>query len=250
MIASGLLVEHIGISLQRAAIGFALAVVVAIPLGFLMGRYSPFERATDLLVQTLRNTSQFALMPVFILILGIGEASKIAITFYAAVFFLLINTIVGVKSVDPAAAQGGALDGHLRPRPVPQGDLPLVDPLDRRRRPARGEVLALLGDRGRDARGAVGHRLPDPARPADARDRRHVRRHHHADHRRPAGELRPRLDRAPGDALARQRRGRRRSCPTRPNPDGDAVPDRRDRGPGGALDRPQRRGATSGNQRK
>lgn len=57
--------------------------------------------ADEAVEQTLRNTSQFALMPVFILVLGIGEASKIAITFYAAVFFLLINTIVGVKSVDP-----------------------------------------------------------------------------------------------------------------------------------------------------
>src|SRR6478735_7828567 len=101
MVSSGLLFENIGISLQRAALGFALAVVVAIPLGFLMGRYGLFERVTDFLVQTLRNTSQFALMPVFILVLGIGEASKVAVCFYAAVFFLLINTIMGVKSVDP-----------------------------------------------------------------------------------------------------------------------------------------------------
>jgi NitT/TauT family transport system permease protein len=98
---SGTLAEHIGISFQRAGIGFALAVAIAVPLGFLMGRYGAFERATDFLVQTLRNTSQFALLPVFVLLLGIGEASKIAITFYAAVFFLLINTIVGVKTVDP-----------------------------------------------------------------------------------------------------------------------------------------------------
>lgn len=101
LIGSGELAAHVGISLQRAAIGFALAIIVAIPLGFIMGRYRRFDRAADLLVQTLRNTSQFALMPVFILILGIGEASKIAITFYAAVFFILINTIVGVRGVDP-----------------------------------------------------------------------------------------------------------------------------------------------------
>lgn len=101
MIISGQLADHIGISLQRAALGFMLAVVIAIPLGFLMGRYAAFEKASDFLVQTLRNTSQFALLPVFILLLGIGEASKVAVTFYAAVFFLLINTIVGVKSVDP-----------------------------------------------------------------------------------------------------------------------------------------------------
>lgn len=114
---SGTLAEHIAISFQRAGIGFALAVVIALPLGALMGRYSAFERATDFLIQTLRNTSQFALLPVFVLLLGIGEASKIAITFYAAVFFLLINTIVGVKAVDPlllkAAKSMGTSDWHL-----------------------------------------------------------------------------------------------------------------------------------------
>lgn len=117
MTASGLLAQHIGISLQRAAIGFGLAVIVAIPLGLLMGRYALFEKVSDFLVQTLRNTSQFALLPVFILVLGIGEASKIAITFYAAVFFLLINTIVGVKAVDPlhlkAARSMGTSDWDL-----------------------------------------------------------------------------------------------------------------------------------------
>ena len=114
---SGVLAENIGISLQRAGIGFALALALAVPLGFLMGSYGKFERATDFLVQTLRNTSQFALLPVFVLLLGIGEASKIAITFYAAVFFLLINTIVGVKTVDPlllkAAKSMGTSDWDL-----------------------------------------------------------------------------------------------------------------------------------------
>lgn len=114
---SGVLAENIGISLQRAGIGFALALALAVPLGFLMGSYGKFERATDFLVQTLRNTSQFALLPVFVLLLGIGEASKIAITFYAAVFFLLINTIVGVKTVDPlllkAARSMGTSDWDL-----------------------------------------------------------------------------------------------------------------------------------------
>ncbi|WP_210527921.1 ABC transporter permease [Rubellimicrobium arenae] len=117
LLASGEMGRHVGISFQRAGLGFALAVVVAIPLGFLMGRYPLFEKATDLLVQTLRNTSQFALLPVFVLLLGIGEASKIAITFYAAVFFLLVNTIVGVKSVDPlllkAARSMGTSDWDL-----------------------------------------------------------------------------------------------------------------------------------------
>lgn len=101
LLRSGELLPHVQASLSRSALGFVLAVIVAIPLGFLMGRYEPFEKVVDLLVQSLRNTPQFALLPVFIILLGIGEASKIAITFYSAVWFILINTISGMKSVDP-----------------------------------------------------------------------------------------------------------------------------------------------------
>ncbi|MER9756655.1 ABC transporter permease [Mesorhizobium sp. M0166] len=130
LLASGVLVEHIGISLQRAAIGFALGVVVAIPLGLLMGRYSLFEKVSDLLVQTLRNTSQFALLPVFILLLGIGEESKVAITFYSSVFFLLVNTISGVKSVDPllikAARSMGTSDFDLFRKIILPASIPSI----------------------------------------------------------------------------------------------------------------------------
>lgn len=133
LLASGVLVEHIGISLQRAAIGFALGVLVAIPLGLLMGRYSLFEKVSDLLVQTLRNTSQFALLPVFILLLGIGEESKVAITFYSSVFFLLVNTISGVKSVDPllikAARSMGTSDFDLFRKVILPASIPRSSPV-------------------------------------------------------------------------------------------------------------------------
>lgn len=114
---SGELFVHVEASLQRSIIGFTLATIIAIPLGFLMGWYSRFEKYADLLIQGLRNTSLFALMPLFILILGIGEASKIGIVFYAAVWYLLINTISGVKCIDPlyikAARSMGTSDADL-----------------------------------------------------------------------------------------------------------------------------------------
>lgn len=101
LVLSGEIFKHIGASLQRSIIGFGFAALVAIPLGLLMGWYTSFEKYTDLFIQGLRNTSQFALLPVFIILLGIGETSKIAIVFYASVWPLLINTISGVKDVDP-----------------------------------------------------------------------------------------------------------------------------------------------------
>ena len=90
---SGQLLLHALVSLQRAAAGFGLALVIAVPFGFLMGHYTKFERYTDLLVQGLRNVSTFALLPIFLLLLGLGESSKIAIIFYAASWQILMNTI-------------------------------------------------------------------------------------------------------------------------------------------------------------
>lgn len=147
MLLDGTLSANIGISLQRAAIGFLLAVVVAVPLGFLMGRYTMFEKVSDLLVQTLRNTSQFALLPVFILLLGIGEASKIAITFYSSIFFLLINTISGVKSVDPlllkAARSMGTSDLDMFRKVILPASIPSI--VSGARLAVKSSIFAVIG---------------------------------------------------------------------------------------------------------
>jgi len=52
-------------------------------------------------LELFRNTAALALLPVFVLILGIGETSKIAIVTYACFFPVLLNTISGVSNVDP-----------------------------------------------------------------------------------------------------------------------------------------------------
>ncbi len=101
LLISGELWEHTSISLQRALTGFSLATITMIPLGFLMGWYRGFEEIADGLVQTLRQTSSLSLFPVFILFLGIGEISKIAVIFWGAQWPILLNTISGVKGVDP-----------------------------------------------------------------------------------------------------------------------------------------------------
>lgn len=100
-IISGELAENIIISLERAATGFGLALIVSIPLGIIMGWYKKFEKFIDPLLQTFRQTSALALFPVFILFFGIGEISKFFIVFWATLWPILLNTISGVKYVDP-----------------------------------------------------------------------------------------------------------------------------------------------------
>ncbi|MEI8101992.1 MAG: ABC transporter permease [Chlorobium sp.] len=128
--ASGKLLLHVLVSLQRAAAGFGLALLLAVPLGFLMGWYNKFERYTDLFVQSLRNVSTFALLPIFLLLLGLGESSKIAIIFYGASWQLLMNTISGVKSVDPiyikAAKSMGVSDWELFKKVILPASIPSI----------------------------------------------------------------------------------------------------------------------------
>lgn len=113
-LVGGRLLGDIAISLQRAGTAFAAAVAVAIPLGILMGQVRPVERALDPILQVFRQTSALALYPVFILLLGLGEASKIFIIFWATLFPLLLNTIGGVKEVDPKLIEMARVYGASR----------------------------------------------------------------------------------------------------------------------------------------
>ncbi|MBK1783793.1 ABC transporter permease [Prauserella cavernicola] len=99
--ANGQLAEHVQASLTRSLSGFGIAVLVAVPLGVLIGWYRVVSDVLTPLVQLFLNTAALALLPVFVLILGIGEASKIAIVIYACTWPILLNTISAVRNVDP-----------------------------------------------------------------------------------------------------------------------------------------------------
>ncbi|WP_225028997.1 ABC transporter permease [Xinfangfangia pollutisoli] len=99
-IASGALVDDIAISLQRSGLAFGAALALGIPMGLLMGQIRAVEEALDPILQFFRQTSALALYPVFILLLGLGEASKVFVIFWATLFPILLATIGGVKQVD------------------------------------------------------------------------------------------------------------------------------------------------------
>ncbi|MEV6654489.1 ABC transporter permease [Streptomyces sp. NPDC051219] len=98
---NGQLAEHARASLSRSFAGFGLALALAIPLGLLIGWYRPLAGLLGPLLEVFRNTAALALLPVFTLLLGIGETSKITIVLYACTWPILLNTISAVRSVDP-----------------------------------------------------------------------------------------------------------------------------------------------------
>lgn len=113
-IAGGALLDDIAISLQRSGTAFLAAVLVAIPLGLFMGQVKAVETALDPILQLFRQTSALALYPVFILLLGLGETSKVFVIFWATLFPLLLNTISGVKEVDPKLIEMARVYGASR----------------------------------------------------------------------------------------------------------------------------------------
>ncbi|PTA44205.1 ABC transporter permease [Micromonospora sp. RP3T] len=116
LLRSGQLADHVGASLTRSLTGLALAVATAIPLGLLIGWYRPLADLLSPLLEVFRNTAALALLPVFVLILGLGETSKIALVVYACSWPILLNTIAGVKGVDPLLVRSARSMGlnHLR----------------------------------------------------------------------------------------------------------------------------------------
>lgn len=111
LIVSGELFVHIGASLGRVVSAWALSAIVAVPLGLAMGRWTRFERIIDPIVELFRPISPLAWIPLAILWFGIGETGKIFIIFIATFFPILLNTVSGVKGVDPVLIRAGRVLG-------------------------------------------------------------------------------------------------------------------------------------------
>jgi ABC-type nitrate/sulfonate/bicarbonate transport system permease component len=98
---SGQLLIDIEASLTRVLGGFAIAMAFGVPLGIMMGRFRRWDDFWGVLISLSNPIPKIGLVPLFILWLGIGEASKMAVVAAGAFFPALINTYNGVRGVNP-----------------------------------------------------------------------------------------------------------------------------------------------------
>jgi sulfonate transport system permease protein len=101
MIENGSLWQHISASFGRVLRGFALGAGLGIVLGLFIGLYFRLNQLFTALIGVLRPIPPIAMIPLFIMWLGIGEESKIALVTVGAFWPVLLNTIAGVQSTDP-----------------------------------------------------------------------------------------------------------------------------------------------------
>lgn len=91
---------NVGISLRRVLMGFAIAGVLGIGLGILIGRYRLFRSLTMPALEIFRPIPAIAWVPMAIMLWPSNEVSIVFITFLGAFFPILINTIHGVEEID------------------------------------------------------------------------------------------------------------------------------------------------------
>ena len=128
MAVDGVIWTHFSASLTRSVVGFSLATAAGIVAGLLIGWYRTLAEALNPLLELFRNTAALALLPVFTLLLGIGELLKVSIVVFAAFFPVLLNTIAGVRTVDPLLVRAGRSLGLSSPQLFRQIILPAAVP--------------------------------------------------------------------------------------------------------------------------
>jgi ABC-type nitrate/sulfonate/bicarbonate transport system permease component len=93
--------SEVGQSMKRYAVGFAIAAVIGISLGLLVGASHAARRMLDPSLECLRAVPAIAIVPAALIILGYGDASRIAVIAFGLCFPILVNTADGVRGIPP-----------------------------------------------------------------------------------------------------------------------------------------------------
>jgi NitT/TauT family transport system permease protein len=130
LFASGELVEHLGATLSRVIFGFLLGGIPAYLIGMWMGCSPKARRLLDPFVAALHPVPKISMLPIIMIVLGVGATSRTAVIALSTFFPLLINTMAGVRQIHPlyfeVARNYGAKRFQILRKVVIPGSLPFV----------------------------------------------------------------------------------------------------------------------------
>ena len=126
----GQLWGHVASTLARVALGFSIGAIAALALGLPAGYFRWLRNVVEPVIEILRPIPPLAMLPLFIVWIGIGEGSKIGFIAYATFFPMFLTTVDAVQRVDPlllrAAASLGAHRTQLLRRVILPAALPQI----------------------------------------------------------------------------------------------------------------------------
>jgi ABC-type nitrate/sulfonate/bicarbonate transport system permease component len=123
-IASGVFVKALANSLVTLAIGFSLAVLVALPLGFAIGRSAKVAAMADPVLNAIYAIPPVAMVPFLIIWFGLFFEARVALVFLMSFFEILVTVAAGARNVDPLLIAAGRSFGADRARLVTRVMLP------------------------------------------------------------------------------------------------------------------------------
>jgi NitT/TauT family transport system permease protein len=130
LFVNGSIWQHMWFSLTNFTVGFIIAVVLGVIAGVPMGWYKGISRTFDPLLSGIYATPLIALLPLIIMLFGLGPLSKIIMTILAAVFPILINTMTGIANTDnrliTMSRAFGATDSTIFLKVSVPGSLPYI----------------------------------------------------------------------------------------------------------------------------
>lgn len=118
------------VSNQALFIGFALSVAIGVPVGVVLGRLKLLEKYTNVYLNILLVTPMAAIIPLLIMSVGFGLASRVILVTIFAIVMVIVNVRTGVRQVDPSliemARSFGANEATIWRRVLIPGALPSI----------------------------------------------------------------------------------------------------------------------------
>ena len=114
LIGSGAILGDLFSTLGRVILSFIIALVVGLPLGLFLGRSEKIYRSVEFIIDFFRSTPATALFPLFLLVFGITDKSKIAVAAFASMLIIIFNTAYGVMNAKKSRVLAAQIMGATK----------------------------------------------------------------------------------------------------------------------------------------
>lgn len=111
LLSTGIILDDLLATLERAVLAFLIAVIIGLPLGLILGSSEKIYRSFEFIIDFFRSTPATALFPLFLLIFGISDKSKIAVAAFASMLIIIFNVAYGVIHAKKARILAAKLMG-------------------------------------------------------------------------------------------------------------------------------------------
>ncbi len=114
LLISGVILGDLFSTLGRVAWAFIIALVIGLPFGLLLGSKEKIYRSVEFIIDFFRSTPATALFPLFLLVFGITDKSKIAVAAFASMLIIIFNTAYGVMHAKKSRVLAAQIMGATR----------------------------------------------------------------------------------------------------------------------------------------